>query len=144
MALSAGEQQIGVGNAIVTAGANATGNGGATSVQEKLNEYHVLAAPVEQAIRELQLARGMMRARAEDEINALSPALSTLSEMLNISTLDLLTASDRAQFLQNALAQSGAPVEEIRRRLVEQGSLGAGEQLTSLGLPDEQGVGVGL
>jgi hypothetical protein len=61
----------------------------AGSVQEKVNEYGMLAAPVEQAIRELQFARGMLRARAEDEINNLSPALAALSDALGISTLDL-------------------------------------------------------
>jgi hypothetical protein len=105
------------------------------AVQEKVNEYGVLVAPVEQAIRELQLARGMLRARAEDEINALSPALAILSEVLQISTLDLLTAKDRAGFLRDAVARAPVPVEEIRRRLLEVGA-GAGEQLRALGLPE--------
>ena len=105
------------------------------AIQEKVNEYGVLVAPVEQAIRELQLARGMLRARAEDEINALSPALAALSEALDISTLDLLTSGDRAAFLREAVARSPLPVEEIRRRVLEAGA-GAGEQLRALGLPD--------
>jgi hypothetical protein len=104
-------------------------------VQEKVNEYGVLVAPVEQAIRELQLARGMLRARAEDEINALSPALAALAEALEISTLDLLTAGDRAVFLRDAVSRSRLPVEEIRRRVLEAGA-GAGEQLRALGLPE--------
>ena len=107
----------------------------AGTIQEKVNEYGVLVAPVEQAIRELQLARGMLRARAEDEINALSPALAALSEALEISTLDLLTATDRAGFLRDAVANSSLPVEEIRRRVLEAGA-GAGEQLRALGLPE--------
>jgi hypothetical protein len=106
------------------------------SVQEKVNEYGVLVAPVEQAIRELQLARGMLRARAEDEIHALSPALAALSESLGISTLDLLTASDREGFLREAVRRADLPVDEIRRRLVAAG-VGAGEQLRALGLPTE-------
>ena len=105
------------------------------AVQEKVNEYRVLVAPVEQAIRELQLARGMLRARAEDEINTLSPALAALSEALDISTLDLLTSSDRAAFLREAVSRSALPVEEIRRRVLAAGA-GAGEQLRALGLPD--------
>lgn len=104
-------------------------------IQEKVNEYGVLVAPVEQAIRELQLARGMLRARAEDEINALSPALAALAEALEISTLDLLTASDRAAFLRDAVARSPLPVEEIRQRVLVAGA-GAGEQLRALGLPE--------
>ena len=107
----------------------------AGAVQEKVNEYGVLVAPVEQAIRELQLARGMLRARAEDEINALSPALAALSEALEISTLDLLTAKDRGEFLRSAVARAQISVEEIRRRLLEAGA-GAGEQLRALGLPE--------
>lgn len=107
----------------------------AGAVQEKVNEYGVLVAPVEQAIRELQLARGMLRARAEDEINALSPALAALAEALDISTLDLLTASDRAGFLQEAVARAQVPVDEVRRRILEAGA-GAGEQLRALGLPE--------
>jgi len=107
----------------------------AGAVQEKVNEYGVLVAPVEQAIRELQLARGMLRARAEDEINALSPALAALSEALDISTLDLLTAKDRGEFLRSAVARTQISVEEIRRRLLDAGA-GAGEQLRALGLPE--------
>ena len=87
------------------------------AVMEKLNEYKVLVAPVERAIRELHLARGMLRARAEDEINALSPALAALAEALGISTLDLLTSSDRSQFLHDAVLRSELPVDEVRRRI---------------------------
>jgi hypothetical protein len=104
-------------------------------VQEKVNEYGVLVAPVEQAIRELQLARGMLRARAEDEINVLSPALAALAEALEISTLDLLTASDRAVFLREAVERSPLSVDTIRARVLEAG-VGAGDQLRALGLPE--------
>lgn len=107
------------------------------AVQEKVNEYSVLVAPVEQAIRELQLARGMLRARAEDEIHALSPALAALAEVLEISTLDLLTAADRGAFLQAAVERSALPIEEIRNRILSAG-VGAGEQLKALGLPEAQ------
>ena len=107
----------------------------AGAIQEKVNEFGVLVAPVEQAIRELQLVRGMLRARAEDEINALSPALAALSEALEISTLDLLTAPNRADFLRESVSRSRLPVEEIRRRVLEAG-VGAGEQLRALGLPE--------
>lgn len=110
------------------AGENVTG-----AVQEKVNEYRVLVAPVEQAIRELQLARGMLRARAEDEIHSLSPALEALSEALGISTLDLLVAPDRARFIEEAVAASPLPVEEVRRRVLEAGGTG---ELRLLGLPE--------
>ncbi len=107
----------------------------AGSVQEKVNEYGMLAAPVEQAIRELQFARGMLRARAEDEINNLSPALAALSDALGISTLDLLTAKDRGVFLQEAVERSQISVEEVRRRILEAGDESR-EQLRALGLPE--------
>ena len=105
------------------------------AVMEKVNEYGLLAAPVERAIRELQLTRGMLRARVEEEIHTLSPALAVLSETLNISTLDLLTAPDREQFLRDAVASANIPVEEIGRRVLAAGT-GAGEQLQALGLPE--------
>lgn len=108
----------------------------AGAVQEKINEYSVLVAPVEQAIRELQLARGMLRARAEDEINTLSPALAAVSEALGISTLDLLTAKDRAAFLRDAVERSSLPIDEIRDRILVAAGNNAGEQLKALGLPE--------
>lgn len=116
---------------MVTAGEPGPG----AAIQEKVNEYAVLVAPVEQAIRELQLARGMLRARAEDEINILSPALAALSDALDVSTLDLLSAGDRAAFLREAVARSPLPVEEIRRRVLGAAGAGANEQLRALGLP---------
>jgi hypothetical protein len=108
----------------------------ANTIQEKVNEYSVLAAPVEHALRELQLARGMLRARAEDEIHALSPALAALSETLGISVLDLLLSKDREAFLREAVAQSALPVDVIRDRLVAAAGTGGGEQLKALGLPE--------
>ena len=110
------------------------GSNDASAVQEKVNEYSFLVAPVEQAIREMQMARGMLRARAEDEINALSPALAALSETLGVSTLDLLTSQDRAAFLQEAVSRARVPLDEIRQRVLEAGA-GAGEHLQALGLP---------
>jgi hypothetical protein len=106
------------------------------AVQEKVNEYKVLVAPVERAIREMQFTQGMLRARAEDEINALSPALAALSEALQISTLDLLTAPNRTQFLQDAVGRAELPVNEVRLRLMAAGD-GSGDALQSLGLPAE-------
>jgi|GEM_PF-1057963 hypothetical protein len=106
-----------------------------SAIQEKVTEYSILVAPVEQAIQEMQLARGMLRARAEDEINALSPPLAALSEVLGISTLDLLTAKDRVAFLREAVLQSKMPVEEIRRRVLE-ASAGTQETLHLLELSE--------
>ncbi len=105
------------------------------AVQEKVNEYRVLVAPMENAVRELQLARGMLRARAEEEIHLLSPALAALSEALDISTLDLLTARDRAAFLQDAVTRSPLSVEEIQQRILAAG-VDADDELKALGLPE--------
>jgi hypothetical protein len=110
------------------------------AIQEKVNEYSLLVGPVEQAIRDMQLTRGMLRARAEEEINALSPPLAALTEALEISTLDLLMAQDRAAFLQSAVARAGLPIEEVRRLLSLGGGEAAGgdarEDLRALNLPE--------
>jgi hypothetical protein len=104
-------------------------------VQEKLGEYAVMVAPIERALRELQLAREMLRARTEDEINETSPALAALGELLSVSSLDLLLAPDRHRFLQDALTRSGVSLDEARRCVVEaEGE--AGEQMQALGLPE--------
>lgn len=108
----------------------------ASSIQEKVNEYSVLVAPVERALRELQLARGMLRARAEDEIHALSPALAALAETLGISVLDLLLSKDREAFLREAVANTALPVEVIRDRILAAAGTGGGEHLKALGLPE--------
>jgi molybdopterin biosynthesis enzyme len=108
----------------------------ASSIQEKVNEYSVLVAPVEHALRELQLARGMLRARAEDEILALSPALAAISETLGISVLDLLLSKDREAFLREAVEHAALPMDVIRDRILAAAGTGGGEQLKALGLPE--------
>jgi len=112
-------------------------NGGSDTtgiaVRDKVNEYRVLVAPVEQAIRELQHARGMLRARAESEIHAIAPALAALSEALKISTLDLLLATDRQAFLQEAFAASNVSPEAVREKvLAATSSVGTPETVAQL------------
>jgi hypothetical protein len=107
----------------------------AGAVQEKLNEYSVLVAPLERVIRDLQLHREMLRARTEDELNEIAPALAALSGALDISTLDLLMAPDRELFLREAVQRAQMPLDEIRLRVLEAGA-SAGEQLKALGLPE--------
>lgn len=102
-----------------------TGISAAGAVQDQMSEYRVLVAPVEQAIRELQHARGMLRARAESEIHAIAPALAALSEALNISTLDLLLAPDRQLFLREAFAQGGESPEAVREKVLAASNGGA-------------------
>jgi hypothetical protein len=94
------------------------GSEATVAVQDKMSEYRVLVAPVEQAIKELQLARGMLRARAESEIHAIAPALAALSDALNISTLDLLLAPDRQAFLREAFSASGISPEAVREKVL--------------------------
>ena len=108
------------------------------AVQEKVNEYRVLVAPMENAIREIQHGRGLLRARAEDEIQQLSPALAALTDALGVSTLDLLTAKDRSAFLQDAVLRCPLTVEEIHHRIRAAG-IGAGDELRALGLPEATG-----
>ena len=100
----------------------------ANAVQDKMSEYRVLVAPVEQAIKELHHARGMLRARAESEIHLIAPALAALSEALNISTLDLLLASDRQAFLRDAFALSDVSPEAVREKVLAASS-GSAETL---------------
>jgi len=113
-------EQSGENDATGNENEDAAASEGATAaeVRDKMNEYRVLVAPVEQAIKEMQHARGMLRARAESEIHALAPALAALSEALNISTLDLLLATDRQAFLRDAFAVSGVAPEMVRERVL--------------------------
>lgn len=104
------------------------GESAAEVVQDKMSEYRILVAPVEQAIKELQHARGMLRARAESEIHAIAPALAALSEALNVSTLDLLLASDRQAFLRDAFAVSGVSPDTVREKVLAASS-GSAEML---------------
>ena len=105
-----------------TTGDNVTA---ASEVKDRMSEYRVLVAPVEQAIKELQHARGMLRARAESEIHAIAPALAALSDALNISTIDLLLAPDRQLFLRDAFAASGESPDVVREKVLAASSSGA-------------------
>ena len=66
---------------------------------EKVNEFRVMAAPLEQAMRELEYAQTLLRARAESDIAQTVPALGALADILDISTLDLLMSPDRLAFV---------------------------------------------
>lgn len=84
---------------------------------EKVNEYRVMSAPLEQAIRELEYAQSLLRARAESDISATVPALGALADILNISSLDLLMSPNRVEFLQAAMERQGISAEEVGQRI---------------------------
>jgi hypothetical protein len=107
------------------------------AVRDKMTEYRLLVAPVEQAINELHHARGLLRARAESEIHAIAPALAALSEALQISTLDLLLAPDRQVFLQEAFAASNVSPEAVREKVLAAASGGTAETLGLLSAEDK-------
>jgi len=102
---------------------------------EKVNEYRVMTAPLQQAMQELELAQSMLKARAESDIAQTVPALGALADILDISVLDLLMAPDRVEFLQGAMARQQLSPEQVghkMRALV--GSPHSDDQLLALGL----------
>ena len=101
-------------------------------IQEKLREYLTMAAPLDRAEAEVALARRMLRARTEEELHHIAPALGVLSESLDVSTLDLLLADDQIGFIHRALERSGMSLHELRTRLIESSST-AREELKLLG-----------
>lgn len=103
-------------------------------LDEKMAEYRILAAPLERAAQELDYAHQLQRARLESEIAQEVPALGALSDILDISILDLLLASDRYGFVQNAMAHAGLTSEDVLQQLRSLGPPPAGEDLDALGL----------
>jgi hypothetical protein len=108
---------------------------------EKVNEYRVMSAPLEQAIRELEYAQTLLRARAESDIAQTVPALGALADILDISSLDLLMSGDRLDFIHEAMQRRGlteADVAQQMRALVssddqsrrELKALGIGEEIS--------------
>lgn len=87
------------------------------SLTEKVNEFRVMNAPLEQAMRELEYAQTLLKARAESDIEQTVPALGALAEILEISTLDLLMASDRHAFVHEAMARQQLTGEEVSRQM---------------------------
>lgn len=101
-------------------------------VREKLNEYLTLLAPLERAENDILLAHRMLKARTEDEINGIAPALGALSDALRISSVDILLAEDHKAFVREAIAASGMSLEELHGRLIAASST-AREDLRLLG-----------
>lgn len=88
-----------------------------SGLTEKVNEYRVMSAPLEQAIRELEYAQILLKARAESDIAQTVPALGALAEILDISTLDLLMAPDRLAFVHNAMAELGLSADDVAQQM---------------------------
>lgn len=84
---------------------------------EKVNEYLVMSAPLQQAMQELEYAQTLLKARAESDIAQTVPALAALADILDISTLDLLMASDRMDFLQDAMSRQGMTAEDVGHQM---------------------------
>ena len=84
---------------------------------EKVNEYRVMSAPLENAIRELEYAQTLLKARAESDIAQTVPALSALADILDISSLDLLMAHDRLAFVHDAMHRQGLTEEDVAHQM---------------------------
>ena len=87
------------------------------ALTEKVNEYRVMAAPLEQAMRELEYAQSLLKARAESDIAQTVPALGALSDILDISPLDLLMAPDRLAFVHAAMERQGLTADDVARQM---------------------------
>jgi len=114
------------------------GNEISAGLAEKVNEYRMMSAPLQQAMSELEYAQTMLKARAESDIAQTVPALGALADILDISSLDLLMAPDRIAFLQEAMERRGISAEEVgqhMRSIVE--SPQSRDDLKALGFGEE-------
>jgi len=84
---------------------------------EKVNEYQVMSAPLEQAMRELEYAQTLLKARAESDIAQTVPALGALADILDISSLDLLMAHDRLLFVHAAMQRQGLTEQDVAQQM---------------------------
>lgn len=84
---------------------------------EKVNEFRVMIAPLDQAMRELEYAQTLLRARAESDIAQTVPALGALADILDISSLDLLMAHDRVSFVRDAMARRNLTESEVATQM---------------------------
>jgi hypothetical protein len=94
-----------------------TANELSAGLAEKVNEFRMMSAPLEQAMRELEFAQSMLRARAENDIAQTVPALGALADILEISSLDLLMAPDRMAFLREAMQRQNLTADQIGDRI---------------------------
>lgn len=87
------------------------------ALAEKVNEYQVMSAPLEQAMRELEYAQTLLKARAESDIAQTVPALGALADILDISSLDLLMAHDRLAFVHAAMQRQGLTEQDVAQQM---------------------------
>src|SRR5579875_983997 len=116
---------------------NMAGNELSAGLVEKVNEYRVMSAPLEQAMRELEYAQTLLKARAENDIAQTVPALGALAEILNISTLDLLMAPDRLAFVHEAMARQGLTAAELTQQMHALASPQSRDDLKALGFGEQ-------
>lgn len=113
------------------------GNELSAGLAEKVNEYRLMSAPLEQAIHELEYAQSLLKARAEHDIAHTVPALGALAEILDISTLDLLMAPDRLAFVHEAMARHGLSADDLAQQMRALGAPPESpDDLKALGLAD--------
>lgn len=93
------------------------GNELSAGLTEKVNEYRVMSAPLAQAIRELEYAQTLLKARAESDIAQTVPALGALADILDISSLDLLMAHDRLAYVHDAMQRQGLTEQEVAQQM---------------------------
>jgi 5-formyltetrahydrofolate cyclo-ligase len=106
-----------------------------SQIQDMLNEYLMLLAPLARADEEISMTRKMLQVKTEEDIHKVAPALKLVSEVLNISTIDLLLANNKTEFLMDALNKSGMSMEDMRERLLKHSET-TRDDLKLLGLPD--------
>jgi hypothetical protein len=103
-------------------------------LSNKVGEYQVLAGPIERAARELDLSHQLIRAKVESEITEEIPVLGNLSEILDVSILDMLLAPNRYEFIHAALERAGITSQELVQQIRALGSPARTEELDALGL----------
>jgi hypothetical protein len=113
------------------------GNEISAGLTEKVNEYRMMSAPLKQAIAELEYAQSMLKARAESDIAQTVPALGALSDILEISALDLLMAPDRLVFLQEAMERRGLSAEQVGQEMRAIVAAESRDDLKALGIGEQ-------
>jgi uncharacterized membrane protein len=104
---------------------------------EKVNEYRMMSAPLQQAMAELEYAQSMLKARAESDIAQTVPALGALADILDISALDLLMAPDRIVFLQQAMERRGLTAEQVGQDISAVVAAESRDDLKALGIGED-------